>query len=107
MSYLECPRCGCYMKKEPRCQEPNCPCHAEELQAAPAPVTPQELRKMANAIDPTKDPPPYGYMSGVPNTLRQLADWLEKRPTVTREQIIKIIADDEVADAIMALLEAR
>ncbi len=37
MSYLECPRCGCYMKKEPRCQEPNCPCHAEELQAAPAP----------------------------------------------------------------------
>jgi hypothetical protein len=76
------------------------------------PITPQELREMADAIDPTKGPPPYGYMSGVPNTLRQLASFLERAPErrLTREQVLTAIkrggySYDKQTDEIMKLIE--
>ena len=30
MSYLECPRCGCYIGRDPHCGEPDCPCHEHD-----------------------------------------------------------------------------
>ncbi len=65
--------------------EPDCVfCKCEKYQplihpAEPAPISPTELRRIANGLDPNKNPPPFGERDHYPARLRMLADWLEKR----------------------------